>query len=184
MTDRESSSQRLEEAAGEARYAKLYREEMPYVWNFLRRLGVKTDGDIEDLTQEVFIRAFQGWNKFDASRPLRPWLLGIAFRVASDFLRLARHRVEQSGDAAEASHGARSPEDLVAAAQDRALVERAIQSLPMERRSVLVLHDLQGCAAPEIAEALEIPLNTVYSRLRVARGEVATAIKAVRRGDP
>jgi RNA polymerase sigma-70 factor (ECF subfamily) len=53
----------------------------------------------------------------------------------------------------------------------------ALQGVPLERRSVLIMHDIDGIAAPDIASALSIPVNTVYSRVRVARDEFRAALK-------
>lgn len=162
----------------------IYRTELPYVWNFLRRLGIRQQGDLEDLAQEVFFKAFRGLHRFDPTRPLRPWLLGIAFRVAADFLALAKHRRETLGEPFDVADESRGPEDLAAAAQDRRRVLAAIQAIGLDRRPVFVMHELNGHTAPEIAEALGLPLNTVYSRLRVARAEFATFLGDTPRGSP
>ena len=70
-------------------------------------------------------------------------------------------------------------EETVAAGEARQLVLTALQKLPTERRAVFILADLDGCAAPEISLSLGVPLNTVYSRLRVAREEFVAAVKRV-----
>jgi RNA polymerase sigma-70 factor (ECF subfamily) len=67
---------------------------------------------------------------------------------------------------------------MLAAGQARRRVHGALQVLPLEQRAVMVMHDLDGCTAPEVAEALEVPLNTVYSRLRLARDKFVAALRA------
>src|ERR1700682_2587761 len=71
----------------------VYDSEFGFVWNSLKRLGI-LDVDLEDLTQEVFVRAYHSRDEYDPQRPLRPWLFGVAFRAASTFKRSAHQRRE------------------------------------------------------------------------------------------
>jgi RNA polymerase sigma-70 factor (ECF subfamily) len=64
--------------------------------------------------------------------------------------------------------------------ENRALVAAALESLDLDRRAVFVLHDLDDVPVPEIARTLDIPLNTAYSRLRVARERFVKAITRLR----
>jgi RNA polymerase sigma-70 factor (ECF subfamily) len=80
-------------------------------------------------------------------------------------------------DLAATSQG---PEEAMAAQQDRALVARALGALDLDRRAVFVMHELEGQAVPEIARALAIPLNTAYSRLRLARRDFVDAVRSAR----
>ena len=61
-------------------------------------------------------------------------------------------------------------------------MRRALEHIPIERRGVFVMHDIDGIAAPEIAVALEIPLNTAYSRLRLARRDFGEAVARLKGG--
>lgn len=65
----------------------------------------------------------------------------------------------------------------MARGEDRRLVTRALDAIAIERRAVFVMHDMDGIAVPEIARVLEMPLNTAYSRLRLARDEFRDAIR-------
>lgn len=71
------------------------------------------------------------------------------------------------------------PHAQLACVEAATLVEAALDALPDERRSVLVLAEFQELTAPEIADALGVPLNTVYSRLRTARAEFDDALRRV-----
>jgi RNA polymerase sigma-70 factor (ECF subfamily) len=150
-----------------------------YVWNTLRRLGVRTS-DLEDLTQDVFLHAQRRLKEYDPARPVRPWLFGFAYRIASQHRRRAHHRREIQGepDAAEAP-GARADE-LIEAREDRTLVLRALDAIELERRAVFVLHEIDEVAMADIATTLGIPVNTAYSRLRVARNEFVAAARRLR----
>ena len=63
------------------------------------------------------------------------------------------------------------------------MVQAALDQLPMEQRAVFVLHELDEQSAPEVAEALGTPLNTVYSRLRLARERFRAAVEALQKGE-
>ena len=81
-------------------------------------------------------------------------------------------------DVAEIPDSGPSPERALAGEEARRQVARALEQLPLEQRAVFVLHDIDGVSAPEFARALEVPLNTVYSRLRLAREKFLAAVAA------
>ncbi len=156
--------------------AAVFEEHFGYVWNSLRRLGVR-EVDLEDLAHEVFLKVHATLGKFDATRPMRPWLFGFAYRVAADHRRLARNRLEVTGVHAEAIDSAPGADERLQAAEQKVFVDRALSEMDLDRRAVLVLHDVDGVPVPEIAGALSNPLNTAYSRLRLAREELARVVK-------
>jgi RNA polymerase sigma-70 factor (ECF subfamily) len=165
--------------ASHDRFRALYDREFDYVARTLRRLGARPN-DLKDLCQEVFLAAFNRFSTYDPRRPLRPWLFGIAFRAMSDFRYKAYHHREMRTDAPLTLASPPHLDEAVEAREARDLVLASLAALPPERRAVLIMHDLDGSAAPEIADALGVPLNTVYSRLRVARQEFAAAVRRVR----
>jgi len=170
------------EAPRRAGFSAIYLAEFPFVVKSLRRLGVPA-GDIEDVTHEVFITAYRRLDSYDPARPIKPWLFGIAFRVASDWKRLVRHSRELPLDhAIEAPDDRRPPDEAAALSQDRQLVLDALGKIDLVRRAVFIMHDIEGLPVPEISEALEIPSGTAYSRLRQARIEFADAVRVLRQG--
>jgi RNA polymerase sigma-70 factor (ECF subfamily) len=161
-------------------FRSIFDREFSYVWTSLRRLGV-APRDLEDVTHDVFVEVFRNLGRYDATRPLRPWLFAFAFRFASDYRRLARHRVEVYEEPAGASADPPA-DDVVAARELRAVIMKALDSIELVRRGVFILHELDARPMAEIAEALGIPLNTAYSRLRVAREEFTTTFRLLQRG--
>jgi RNA polymerase sigma-70 factor, ECF subfamily len=147
-----------------------------YVWHALKRLGVR-EADLEDVTHEVFLAVFRKLDQFDATRPLRPWLFGFAFRLASDHRDLAHHRRELVTDAPEILDAGPSALDAAIRQQALAVAQRALGALELGRRAVFILHVLDDCPMPEVAAALGIPVNTAYSRLRLARADLAAAAR-------
>jgi RNA polymerase sigma-70 factor (ECF subfamily) len=164
-------------AGGDLR--RLFAMHASYVWHSLRRLGMPAS-DLEDLTHDVFIQVHKHLGDFETGRPVRPWLFGFAFRIASQHRRRAHRRYELGGDAYTAIDPAPLPDQELGAADDRRLVTSALEGIDEQRRAVFVLHDIDGVEMAQIAEVLGVPVNTAYSRLRVARSEFAAAVKRLR----
>jgi RNA polymerase sigma-70 factor (ECF subfamily) len=170
----------VEPRSDDTGFRPVFEQELTYVWNALRRLGVRP-ADLEDVTQEVFLRIHHRFSEYDPARPIRAWIFGYAYRCAADYRRLARHRREAPGAEGDgASDPAPLADEQLVLGDRRALLERALDALPIERRAVLILHALEDRPVAEIAEALGIPANTVYSRLRVARVELSDEVKRLR----
>jgi RNA polymerase sigma-70 factor, ECF subfamily len=168
-----------------AQFRQLFEAEHAYVFHSLRRLGVP-ERDLADVTHDVFVIVYRKLSDYDAGRPVRPWLLAISARVASDYRRLARNRREHVEAAPESADPAPAADDRVAAGESRALVIAALQAVDEGRRSLLMMVDLDEVSVPEAANALGTPLSTAYSRLRLARAELAAAVHRLRarRGGP
>jgi RNA polymerase sigma-70 factor (ECF subfamily) len=163
-------------------FPTLYRLEFPYVWKTLRRLGAPPR-DIEDLAHDVFVVVHRHLCDYDPTRPMRPWLFGITMRVVADFRRAGRNQHEVPAEFAEQVDGAPTPHERLEGREARALLMRALDSLDLDRRAVFVMHELDEIPVPEIAGVLVIPLNTAYSRLRLARADVAAWIRRFRAGE-
>ena len=124
----------------------------------------------EDAAQEAFIRAWQHLPSYRPWSPFRNWVYRIATNVALDTLR--RERETQDIDTLSLPNGEKGPE---AAVEDKELSERvrqAVLELPPASRAVLVLREYQGLSYREIADALDIPIGTVMSRLNYARNRL------------
>lgn len=155
-------------------FRAVYDAHVAFVWRNLRRLGVM-DRDVEDKCQEVFVVAHRRWEEFaDRGHGPRAWLFQIVLRVASDARRhRRRHPVDPDGGIAQERQSVEAPQATAVARKEALdLLDRALAAIDMGRRAVLVLHEIEQMTAPEIARTLELPLNTVYSRLRVARVEL------------
>lgn len=153
-----------------------FRRELSYVIRTLRRLGVSPN-DVEDLAHEVFIVLFQSWEKYDPTRPFQAYVFGIAFRVAANHFRKRRREVLHA--VMEVGAAGPRPDQTLEANQMRALALRALKRVPMQRRAVLIMHDIDKLPMGEIAESLSIHRFTGYSRLRKARKEFAAAVTSL-----
>lgn len=166
-------------------FKDIFESEFGYVWNSARRLGIP-ERDLEDVSHDVFFRVYERWADYDQNRPLRPWLFGFAFRVASDYRRRFSHRREVLGVDTEAVDPARNALERAIQAEALTFAQLALDSLEIERRAVFILHELDGCPMPEVARSLAIPVNTAYSRLRLAREQFQAALRRerLRQGEP
>ncbi|MEM9073623.1 MAG: sigma-70 family RNA polymerase sigma factor [Myxococcota bacterium] len=149
-------------------FVRVYQDHLRYVWRLLGRCGVPSR-DREDVAHDTFVVVHRKLPEFDASRPLRPWLTGITIRVA-----LAYRRRRMHGEVPSELPEITCPVDAYRA-EHREEALALLKVLAFEQRVVFVLFEVEGLTAPEIAEALSIPLNTVYSRLRLARNELRRA---------
>lgn len=167
-----------------ADWRKLYASELPSVYAFLYRLGVR-GSDLEDLAHDTFAAAVDKWDTYDPTRPVRPWLLGITFRIFSAASRRHAHRKEVLDDSIEPVDPGGGAEAHVERQQERQLINEALEALEPERRAVFVMHELDGMTIPDIASAMGALVPTTYSRLRLGRDEFKSAVKRIqlRRGE-
>ena len=160
-------------AAAAATFYEVYERELDYVWKTLGRLGVDPS-DLADAAHEVFVIVHRRWADIDFDRPsVRPWLFGVARRVAAGMRRKHRDLPSEhvDGSVQAAPHA------------ERDLLWRVLGALDDDRREIVVLHDLEGYTGAEIGELLGISPNTVHSRLRLAREDMRAALARLR-GEP
>jgi len=151
--------------------------ELDYLFVLLQRLGVRSI-DIEDLLQEIFVVLYRHWPTLDTTRPLRPWLFNVTFRVASAHRR--RHSREVSSDDIVARDPAPGPEADLQDRESLALFWAALQRVPAKRRSILILHDLEGVEIVDIARQLAMTKFGVYARLYRGRKELSSLLRRLR----
>jgi RNA polymerase sigma-70 factor (ECF subfamily) len=154
-----------------------FQEQLDYVWRTMRRLGTQPS-EVEGLVQEVFLVLRRSWSEYDPQRPLLPYLFGIVFRVVCAHQR--KYRREVISPAIEVGDAGPDSEDALQAQQARAVVLAALDRIPLPRRAILVMHDLDGVPVRDAAAALSIPRFTAYSRLRKARKELAIALRRLK----
>jgi len=154
----------------------IYESEFRFVWRSLARLGVP-ESDVADATQEVFLVVHRRLAEFDRNCKVSTWLYRICFNVASDRRRRAHVRREVPCDCSDLDRH-QAPESTHA--EDLALFDRLLSSLELEQRAVFVLFEVEGYSGAEIAEMMDCPLATVYSRLRLARREFTRSAERYR----
>src|SRR6185312_6263556 len=95
--------------------------------------------------------------------PVRPWLFAFVFRCASDWRRLARHRVELLGAAVEPAAPTARADDALAHQEDLRLVLDALETMDMDRRAIFILVEIDECPVKDAAQTFGVPLFTARS---------------------
>lgn len=153
------------------------------VFGFVRRL-VRNDDDALDVTQDVFVKAFQHVDRFDGRCSVRTWLFRIAYNLCVDRSRKL-HRApgidrldgfSEEEETIEVGDSRWDPERVALTDELLAVVEDALGTMSEKLRAVLLLHDREELGYEEIAQAMEIPVGTVKSRLFLAREHLQKAV--------
>lgn len=159
-------------------FQAVYEKHFDFVWAMTRRFGIPAES-MDDVVQEVFMVVHAKLHTLHSPESARSWLYGITRRTASGHRRKLtgdRFATGVAVDELAALDGLFSPADI-AEQNDRVRHLRTLlQNIEPTKREVFVMAELEGFTCPEIAEALEVPLNTVYSRLRHAREAFENAL--------
>jgi len=172
--NRDASDDGPLEAPGQP-LGQLYDEHFPLVWRTLRRFGVDASF-LDDAAQDVFMVALRRHEEFRGESSYRTWLFGIAVNVAREYHRKGRRSEPIPEAFVEEPAATSSPLDHVTQQEALKFLERFLERLDDRRRTVFVMVELEQVPAPEVARALGVNLNTVYSRLRSARQAFAAAL--------
>jgi RNA polymerase sigma-70 factor (ECF subfamily) len=136
------------------------------------------NADVDDVTHETFLTLAKIAGRYDGRASARPFLLGIAAQ-------LVRRRKRGLGRWAQAlsafadtfaDRRVRTPEDTASTTEEMARFDEALARLTEEKRLVFLLVEREGLSGEEVARALEIPVNTVWTRLHHARNELRKAL--------
>lgn len=140
--------------------------------------------DVEDVAQQVFLKAYLGIKKFDQRAAFSTWLYKIAVNECWDYLRkkkvrplvyesdLSEEQVSRLEGIVSVTHPPEGPADR---AETREMLERMLETLPEQDRQLLVLKEMSGFSVQELAEILKLNVNTVKVRLFRARGKITDA---------
>ncbi|HUN90809.1 MAG TPA: RNA polymerase sigma factor RpoE [Burkholderiaceae bacterium] len=155
------------------------------IMRLLSRL-IRDAGEVEDVAQEAFVRAYRALPGFRGESAFYTWLYRIAINTAKNHLVAAGRRpatVDTESDSAERYDGAESlrdvatPDALLLSKEVGEAVNRAIDRLPEDLRRAIVLREIDGLSYEEISTALNCPIGTVRSRIFRAREAIAAELK-------
>jgi RNA polymerase sigma-70 factor, ECF subfamily len=150
----------------------IYKQYFDFVWSTARHLGAAAD-TVDDVVQDVFIVIHSRLATLQNPEALRSWIFGIVRRTVSDYRRSRRNRdaagARLDAEVHSGGYSQPSPLDLTERNAELSLLERILAELDPPKREMFVMVEVLEMTVPEVVEALEIPLNTAYSRLRLAR---------------
>ncbi len=163
------------------------------VSKYQRKLGrllsryIRDAAEVEDVSQEAFIKAYRALPSFRGDSAFYTWLYRIGINTAKNYLvsqgRRAPTSTEYDADEAEGFEDAgllrdiNTPESLLMSKQIGQTVNAAIDALPEELRTAIVLREIEGLSYEEIASAMDCPIGTVRSRIFRAREAVAGKLR-------
>jgi len=163
------------EPAAPLTFQEVYDGNVDYVWKTVCRLGVHGPA-VEDAVQEVFVVVHRKLASFEGRSSMRTWLFQIARRVVHDLRRTIRRKEPHPGPnepapdlGTVAADESASPDASARRSEAARVLYELLDKLDTDKREVFVLAELEQLAAPKIAKVLGINVNTVYSRLRLAR---------------
>jgi len=188
MSDREVDQQLVERAQrGDRRAFDLLVEK--YQRKLARLLSrlIRDPGEVEDVTQEAFVKAYRALPSFRGESAFYTWLYRIGINTAKNYLvamgRRAPTSTEVEAEEAEGYEGGEqlrdinTPESLLLSKEIAGTVNAAIEDLPEELRSAIQLRELEGMSYEEIAKLMDCPIGTVRSRIFRAREAIAEKLK-------
>jgi RNA polymerase sigma-70 factor (ECF subfamily) len=154
----------------------IYKQYLDFVWSSAGHLGAGTDA-IDDVVQDVFIVIHAKLATLQRPEALRSWIYGIVRRTVSDYRRSRRTR-DAAGASLDVEPRSSQPSPLEVAERnaDLELLERVLAELDETKREVFVMVEVLEMTVPEVVQALDVPLNTAYSRLRLARQSFEEAL--------
>ncbi len=148
---------------------------------------VRDPAEVEDVTQEAFIKAYRALPQFRGEAAFYTWLYRIGVNTAKNFLmsqgRRAPTTTEKDAEEAETFDDAEqlrdinTPESVLMSRQVAATVNAAMVRLPEELRTAITLREIEGLSYDEIAELMNCPIGTVRSRIFRARESIATELR-------
>jgi len=163
-----------------ARFDAIYAQSVGFVWRCLRSLGVEGTA-LEDAAQEVFLVVHRQLDGFERRSSLKTWIFGIVRRVASNQRRTARRKDGRTQSLfRQPLAPAAGPLEHAQAQEAARFVQRFLARAGDKKRDVFLLAVLEQMTMPEVAEALSIPLNTAYTRVRAARADFQRALAELR----
>jgi RNA polymerase sigma-70 factor, ECF subfamily len=151
-------------------FQAVYTKYFEFVWASTRRLGVETSA-IDDVVQDIFIAIHGALPTLERPEAIKSWIYSIARRTVSNHHRAVRARGGKGTTVVDDELESQQPTpfDVTEKHSDLQLLASLLSELDETKREVFALVELEEMSVPEVADALDIPVNTAYSRLRTAR---------------
>jgi RNA polymerase sigma-70 factor (ECF subfamily) len=165
-------------------FKDIYKTYFDFVWSSAGHLGAASEA-IDDVVQDVFLVIHGKLHTLQRPEALRSWIYGIVRRTVSDHRRARKVRAAAGAMLiSEPKPRQRTPLDFTEMNSELDMLKRILSKLDEQKREVFVMVEVLEMTAPEVAQSLEIPLNTAYSRLRQAREAFEVALSGLNGREP
>jgi RNA polymerase sigma-70 factor, ECF subfamily len=190
MSDRDIDQQLVErvQRGDKAAFDLLVVKYQRKIFRLLSRL-IRDTAEIEDVAQEAFVKAYRALPNFRGDSAFYTWLYRIAINTAKNYLVSQGRRAPTStqSDVQDAEtfddgdhlRDLNTPDSMLVTKQVGDAVNRAIDQLPEDLRTAIVLRELEGLSYEEIAESMQCPIGTVRSRIFRAREAIALELRPI-----
>jgi RNA polymerase sigma-70 factor, ECF subfamily len=152
-------------------FEEIYRQASGFVYNVALKI-TRNNADAEEVTQDVFMKIYRNLKAFRFQSAFKTWLYRIAVNTAINRYRQSSRQSKGRQDfegIIDTLPGGSSPSAEAIHSDDKALLDRLLENLNPEYKACLLLREIEGLSYQEIAAALQIPVNTVRSRLKLGR---------------
>lgn len=164
-------------------FDEVYEAHVDFLWRSARALGVPVSS-VDDVLQDVFVVVHRRLPEFEGRAALRTWLTRILVRVIREHRRRFRRKEDHAALPEEVIDARTAgPHDEALRAEAVKMLGQILDAMDEDQRTVFVLAEIEQMPVPEIAHAIEVNVNTVYSRLRLARREYERQLARVRAKD-
>ena len=190
MTERDIDQQLVErvQRGDKAAFDLLVVKYQRKIFRLLSRL-IRDTAEIEDVAQEAFVKAYRALPNFRGDSAFYTWLYRIAINTAKNYLVSQGRRAPTSTQAdiedaeifddGDHLRDLNTPDSMLVTKQVAEAVNRAIDQLPEDLRTAIVLRELEGLSYEEIAESMQCPIGTVRSRIFRAREAIALELRPI-----
>jgi RNA polymerase sigma-70 factor (ECF subfamily) len=190
MTERDVDQQLVErvQRGDKAAFDLLVLKYQRKIFRLLSRL-IRDPAEVEDVAQEAFVKAYRALANFRGESAFYTWLYRIAINTAKNHLVSQGRRapttteadIEEAETFDDGDHlrDLNTPDSMLVSKQVAEAVNRAIEQLPEDLRTAIVLREIEGLSYEEIAESMNCPIGTVRSRIFRAREAIAQELKPI-----
>ena len=187
IDDKAASGERAPGVLIRPSFQEVYEQTFPFVWRTVRRLGVDESAQ-DDVTQEVFVAVYRRLADFEGRCSVKTWVFNILMGLVRNYRRSQRRKGMAQAlsatvvDPAVLPDAGADPSEVASRAQAGRILHDLLDQLTEDKAIVFVMAELEGMTVPEIAELMNANVNTIYSRLRVARREFSVALSRMHGG--
>lgn len=180
-----SAAKSVESSSGPVDFESVYDQCFSFVWRMARRFGVAEES-LDDVSQEVFFIVHKRLETFAGQSSLKTWVFGILYNVVLSHRRTlsrkspAHRSVAPPVDPTTVADSAAGPYEHASTSEAARIARQLLDSMDEDKRTILVLVELEEMSVAEVAVVMGVNLNTAHARLRAARKQFTQVVTRYR----